>query len=162
MTRPAPTPANTRQWVLLANASRARLFERDSENGAMRELAALVDPAGRAKGAELANDRGGRVAKGSARTQFEPRTPPRENEHRHFAHEVAQQLEESALGGRMPPAWLLFASSPFLGMLRAELGHAAAAKLVLHADRDLTAYEGRELERRVAELLPPGDDSAGR
>jgi len=142
------------QWVLLANASRARLFERDPENGAMRELAGVVDPAGRAKGSDLADDRPGHVAKGTGRTQFEPRTPPKEHEHREFARDLAHQLEAEAQAGRMAP-WVLIASSPFLGLLRAALGSAAAARLEHHADRDLTAYQGRDLEHRVAELLPP-------
>lgn len=36
--------------VLVANASRARLFDRDAENGAMRETASFVHPQSRMKG----------------------------------------------------------------------------------------------------------------
>ena len=45
--------------VLVANASRARLFDRDAENGAMRETASFVHPQSRMKGRELGRDRPG-------------------------------------------------------------------------------------------------------
>ena len=140
-------------WVLLANASRARLFERDADNGAMREVAAFVHPASRVKGSTLGHDRPGHAAKGEASTNFEPTTPLKEREQQHFAQQLAGHLEAAALDGRMQ-RWMLFASSPFHGRLRAALGAAAAARLALHVDRDLSSWQGAELERRVAASLP--------
>ena len=140
-------------WVLLANASRARLFERDAENGAMRELAAFVHPASRVKGSTLGHDRPGHAAKGLASTNFEPVTPLKEREQQHFAQQLAEHVEAAVLDGRVP-RWMLIASSPFLGRLRAALGSAAAARLALYVDRDLSRWQGAELERRVAALLP--------
>ena len=145
-------PSAAREWVLIANSARARLFERDADNGAMRELAAFVQPSVRARGSALADDRPGQAMKGAARTQFEPHTDPHEREQRRFAHELAHRLEEGALAHRMG-ALMLIASDPFLGMLRAELGHGARALPGRHAARDLTALQGAELEHRVTELL---------
>ena len=35
-------PIEPLEWVVVANAARARLFERDAENQAMRELASFM------------------------------------------------------------------------------------------------------------------------
>ena len=160
MTYQREPPVDPRlHWVLLANAARARLFERDHDNNAMRELATFVHPNSRLKAAELSDDRAGQGAIGSARAHFEAPTSPKERERQHFAEQLAQYLEEAALGERMAH-WALIASSPFLGRLRAVLGRAAAARLTHHVDRDLTACMGQDLERRVAELLPSQSDTA--
>ncbi len=141
-----------REWVLLANAARARLFDRDPENGAMRELAAFVNPLGRAKGSELADERPGQAMKGQAHTQFQPHTLPQEREHLRFAHELAQRLEEAALKHRMGRLALVV-SDPFLGLLRSELGDATRALLGRQVARDLTMLKHSELEARVTDLL---------
>ncbi|MBL8324955.1 MAG: host attachment protein [Rubrivivax sp.] len=141
-------------WVLLANAARARLFERDHDNGALRELESFVHPDSRLKASATEHDRAGQGAHGAGRAHFEPPTSPREREQQHFAEQLAHLLDDAARGDHMP-GFALIASSPFLGRLRSTLGTAAAARLTFHADRDLTAFVGRELELRVSELLPP-------
>jgi protein required for attachment to host cells len=141
-------------WVLLANGARARLFERDPDNGALRELASFVHPAARAKGSALGRDRPGLVAKGRGETQFAPHTAAKEREHEHFARELARHVEEAALAARMP-GWVLLASNPFLGRVLAALGDAARLRLTRHAAADLTTLRGPDLEKRVAELAGP-------
>lgn len=148
-----PRPDRRLHWVLLANASRARLFERDHDNGALRELGDFVHPDSRLKSAALSHDRAGQGAKGSARAHFEPPTSPKEREQEHFAEQLAHYLEEAALAERLV-GWALIASNPFLGRLRGALGSTAAARLRHHVDRDLTSFAGQELEQRVTELLP--------
>lgn len=155
MTRERRTPTDPRpHWLLVANASRARLFERDPDNGALREFDGFVHPASRMKGSELRHDRAGTAPKGLSRSTFEPPTSPAECEEQHFAAELAHRLEAAARDNLMP-GWALIASSPFLGRLRATLGSAAAARLTQHVDRDLTTLAGRELEERVRVLVPP-------
>lgn len=139
-------------WVLVANGSRARLFERDPENGAMRELSDFLHPASRMKGAALERDRPGQAMKGQARTEYEPHTLPSDREYQQFARELAEQLEAAVNDNRIGH-WSLIASNPFLGHLRASLGHGAAAVLERHVDRDLTSFVGAELESRVSALL---------
>ncbi len=148
-----PPPDARLHWVLLANASRARLFVRDHDNGALRELNDFVHPDSRLKSAALSRDRAGQGARGSARAHFEPPTLPKEREQQHFAEQLAQHLEEAAGDGRLA-GWALIASDPFLGRLRAALGDGAAARLTRHVDRDLTAFQGQDLEQRVTECLP--------
>lgn len=161
MTYDRRSPPDTRpRRLLLANASRARLLERDPDTGSLRELASHVHTASRMKAAELGRDRSGEGVTGASHAAFAPATDLREREREHFAHELAGQLEAEARANRLPH-WALMASSPFLGRLRAELGPLAAASLVLHAEVDLTALPLHELEPRLRSLLPPGPAAAG-
>ncbi len=138
----------TLDWVVVANAARARIFERDDENQALREVADCVHTPSRQKATALSHDRPGHASKGEASTAFAPHTDARDREHHRFAREVAQLLEEAALAKRMPGLMLL-ASNPFLGELKAELGDAARRLLKHSAPVDLTTFQHAELEQRV-------------
>ena len=139
-------------WLVVANAARARVYERDAVQGAMRERLSQVHEAGRAKGAELGRGRPGRVRKGVMSTAFESHTDPRERERARFARALAEALEREAAGHRMA-GLVLLASNPFLGEIRAALGPAARAVLKGAWPVDLTGLQGAELEHRVSQLL---------
>jgi protein required for attachment to host cells len=151
-------PIQPLEGVLVANAGRARLFERDPENKAMRELASFVHPQARLKGAALGRDRPGQAFKGEARTAYEPHTDLHQKEHTEFARELAQRLEEEAIERRYPRV-AIFASSPFLGELKAHLGVATQRMLQAAVALDLTAFDDSELEHRVAQALEAADAS---
>lgn len=140
------------EWVVVANAARARCFARDPENHAMKELCSFVHPESRLKGVDLGTDRGGQVHKSAASTQFAPHTDPHDKEHEAFAHEIAAYLEDAALAHRYPAISVL-ASSGFLGELRSQLGDATRHLLAGSAALDLTTCTGRDLEQRVTQAL---------
>jgi protein required for attachment to host cells len=147
------TPADTLpEWVLVANAARARCFERDPGNGALRELEGFVHPASRLKGQDLGSDRGGLAYKGAASTQYSPPTDLHEKEHAQFARELVRYLEQAALDHRFGRLALV-ASNPFLGELRSQLGAASQRVLAASVASDLTAFAGRDLEQRVTKAL---------
>ncbi len=150
-TRPAPRQRDL-DWIVVANSARARVFERDGENQALREIADHVHPASRQKAAELGGDRPGRARKGDASTAFAPHTDVRERERHRFAREVAQMLEEAALAKRMP-GLVLLASDSFLGELKAALGDATRRLLKRSAPVDLTSFQHAELEQRVSRAI---------
>lgn len=145
-------PTAALDWVLVANAARARSFARDPENNAMRELRSFVHPASRLKGEALADDRAGLAFKGQASTQYAPHTNPHDKEHEQFARELAKYLDEAALAHQYP-GLALIASPAFLGELRAHLGPATQALVRASVPLDLSIYEGSELEHRVAQAL---------
>ena len=144
-------------WIVLANAARARILERDANGGRLLELADLVHPQSREKVSELTSDQEGHAQKshgapGGAGTAFQPRTTPHEKEHAVFARELAHNLEQAVVQGRCP-ALVLIASDPFLGELKSHLGHAAAKVVSATLARDLTSFAGQQLEHRVTEAL---------
>jgi protein required for attachment to host cells len=139
-------------WILVANAARARTFRRDPENGAMRHAADYVHPASRLKGSALDTDRPGQARKSGASTAFAPHTDAHEREHERFARELAAVLE-SAAQAHEAPVLVVIASNPFLGELKSHLGEATRRLLKTTIALDLTAYHGADLERRVTAAL---------
>lgn len=139
-------------WVLVANAARARCFERNDHNHALRELASFVHPQSRQKGSALADDRGGLVHKGVASTQYQPHTDVHKKEHEAFARELAQYLDDAVLAHRCS-GLVLLASSAFLGEIRSHLGSSTVPRVKAGIALDLTSFTGAELEQRVTEAL---------
>ena len=144
-----------RQWILLANASHARLLSRDSATDPLVPLATLEHPESRLKASQLADDRPGHEAtdNSSGGNRYEPRSDVRRKEHQRFAREIAHRLDSGLAAGEFGALWL-FASSPFLGELKAQLSDAVNKRVHLALDSDLTALGLAEIEQRLLELRP--------
>jgi protein required for attachment to host cells len=141
-------------WILIADGSRARLFEQLQPHEHWRELRAWVNPATRLRTESLAFDQLGRASKGQpGATSFVPRTSPRQREHRRFAHELSRHLDLGVRSGQCD-ALVLIASNSLLGELRQALPAQASKRVLWSAPVDLTSYAGRELETRFEALRP--------
>ena len=141
--------------ILIANASQARLlsYERGSP---MVILESFEHPQSRSRIRELVDDKMGQEASdrsfgGSA---YQPRMDAKQKESTRFARELADRLEQLAQQGGFH-ALAVFASSPFLGELKAELGAGTARLLSATHDLDLTHFGLTELEERVMHELRP-------
>lgn len=140
-------------WILVANASVAHCFERESPTAPLVPVAHFAHPESRMHTRDLEDDRGGRTQKDDAgRTSFVPRTDPKERERDEFAREIAKALEEGVLAKRCSGI-ALFASNPFLGEMQAHLSHGVRQHVTASHALDLTSFEGRELAQRVARAL---------
>lgn len=142
-------------WILVANATRARVLQQDTKQR-VTELASFEHPASRSKVSELVDDRSGLEhsdrSYGSA--VYQPRVDAKQKEHQRFARQLAQYLEQQAQAGHYARIEL-FASNPFLGELKAELGSATMRLLGGTHDLDLTMVGKAELGRRIAQQLAP-------
>jgi len=138
------------EWILIANATRARLLQRDPDRP-LTIVKSFMHIAGRSKVSELVDDRAGHdntdTTYGGA--AFTPRMDAKRKEHERFAKELAEHLEHGAQQGAYE-SLTVFASSPFLGELKAHLGSEASRLLSGTHDVDLTAVGPVELERRIA------------
>lgn len=142
-------------WILVADGSRARLFEQERPDGHLAQVQAWVHPQTRLRAESLAYGDLGRASKGHTGTvSFSPRTSLKEREHQRFAHALAQALDEGVRGGRCG-ALVLIASNSMLGLIRQDLPTQAAKRVLWSAPVDLTRLDGRELEARIEELRPP-------
>lgn len=144
-------------FVLIANAERARCFERHATDHSLSELSAFVHPqsslTGMASGGDLTGEAGkGHGRTGHAGTQFEPRTEDHAKERANFARQLADYLNEAVSANRCN-ALVLIASSPMLGELRPCLSPAADKLLRRCVASDLTRYDGPELKERVDRVL---------
>jgi protein required for attachment to host cells len=146
-----------KNWLVVANASRARVLEESDKAGAYVHLADLVHPQSRQKGTDLAGDRPGHVpgmtAHGAGSSAYDPRTAPREREHDRFAREVATMLNDGIAAGRCA-GLLLVASNPFLGHLKEHLDEQARKAVLRTVAADYTALNERELAQRLAPPPP--------
>lgn len=142
-------------WIVVANGSVARCFERTARNEPLRPLASYEHPESRQHVRELESDRPGRSMHDDAgRTSFVPRTEPKERERTEFAREVAKALDEGVLAHRCS-AIALFASNPFLGELQSHLSRAVQQQVRSTHALDLTSLTVQELEQRVNRALQP-------
>ena len=145
------------EWIMLANASQARVYSRERKDGRLTELDDFVHPQSRQMGREIDDSRAGRVEKGlgasgHGSTQLESRTPPRQKQHEQFAHQLADYID-AAIKQRRIESWVLIASNPFLGEIKAHLSQHAEKALHAAVTSDLSSFTGPELERRVSESL---------
>lgn len=141
----------TSNWLVVANAARARLFEDEGEAGGLKTLIDLVHPQSRQKGMALAGDRPGHVegpGHGLGNAAYVPRTDAREREHDRFAREVAAILDDAVAAGRCA-GLVLVASNPFLGQLKTHLGTQAAKAVLRTVASDFTTLRESEITQRL-------------
>lgn len=143
-----------KNWLVVANASRARVLEETGTAGEYTHVADLVHPQSRQKGSELGHDRPGHVGGASGgdagSAAFDHRSTPREREHERFAREVAALLDAGVADGRCA-GLVLVASNPFLGELKEHLGVQAHKALLRTHAADYTTLSDRELAQRLHE-----------
>lgn len=141
------------EWIVVANASLARLFSRAHPDGPLVPLATLQHGESRMKVSDLVPDRAGHEDSDNhtGGTSYEPRTDPKRKEHQRFAQEIAQRIDQALAAGACTSVTIL-ASAPFLGELREHLSDAATQALSGSHDTDLTSRTTHELAQRLAEL----------
>ena len=147
-------------WIVLCNASRARICEWVDGQRKLREVVDLVHPQSQMKGVELEADRPGHVHRSMGdgtvgRTALDPRTDPRQKEHEVFARELSRYVDE-ALKARRCGALVLVASNPFLGELKSHLSPACEKAVQATLPSDLTGFDLHEIEQRLAALMVKG------
>lgn len=113
--------------IVVADASRARFFER---HGAKGKLIELMDLAMVAPDVEVPRDRPPRVhdRMGAGRHAIEPRVTPREAAQERFLTNVAEAINKAAAGEAFDRL-MLCAPPRALGLLRDQLSIAAKAKV---------------------------------
>ena len=136
-------------WILVANATEARLLQQENASPLV-VLHAFHHPEGRLHSSELGDDKAGRELSGHGfgGAAFQPRVPAQRKEHLHFAEELADALEQAAQQGQYA-SLAIYASSPFLGELKHELGEATRRLLAGTHDTDLTSFGVAEIEHRL-------------
>ncbi len=142
---------------MIANAERARCFERHATDHSLSELSGFVHPqaslVGQAGGGDLTGEAGkGHGRTGHAGTQFEPHTEAHAKERASFARQLADYLNDGVAGQRYQ-SLVLIATSPMLGEIRPCLSSAADKLILKSMTSDLTRYQGAELKERVDHAL---------
>lgn len=143
-------------WILIANAERARCFERHADRS-LTELIDFVHPQASLEGQAGGGDLTGAAGKGHGRTghagtQFEPHTEAHAKERASFSRQLADYLN-NGVTQQACHALVLIASSPMLGEIRPCLSPAAAKLVKRSVVSDLTRYQGPDLRQRIDDAL---------
>lgn len=153
-------------WILVGDASRARLFVHQDAAKHLSLVREFNHPQSRVLNQDLVSDRPGRVQqsvgasrggpsagpnKGS-RSAMEPPTEPKTVELARFAHELAATLYKG-LGENAYHRLVLIAGPQLLGTLRQVLHEQVTKRIKTSFDKDYTSYTQNELEQRLAPLL---------
>jgi protein required for attachment to host cells len=138
-------------WILVANASRARLFHAGARSKGWELVSEHEHPESRAAGHELLTDRPGSVKQSGGdvnRSSMDPRTDPKEVEAKKFAHQLGKLLAKGVDDGAYHRL-VLVAPPHFLGLLRAELEEKVARRVASTFDKDYHELTPKELAERV-------------
>ncbi|MDP2023452.1 MAG: host attachment protein [Hydrogenophaga sp.] len=146
----------TKQWILVANSSIARIFVRNSRSEPLEVVETIPHPDGRLLRSELARDRPGheRSDTSTAAARFEPHTDPKRKSQHQFAREIAARLDEGLSTAQFDKL-LLFVSSPLLGELKAALSRPADQRVEVAQDIDFSALDVGEIETRIQGISRP-------
>ena len=144
-----------RTWILVADASRARIFSHDKKSG-YRMVQAFTHPESRVKRMDLMADDRGRKSMGVAGGGYghpaaEPDTDPKEVEHEKFARELGGELERG-LNEHLFEELVVVAPPHFLGLVKGSMPEQVQKRLVDTLSKDFAQLDGEELIARLGEM----------
>lgn len=139
-------------WIVVANNSRARIFQLGDPRGALQEIEDLANPLGRADNKQLASDGNGRFGGPDGQSHTAPgQEEPVAHEVRLFARSVGERLELARSANRYQHLCLI-AAPKFLGLLRENI-HGSTRKLVqAELARNIASFSVQDIEECVAAL----------
>lgn len=125
-------------WFLVADRSRARLYEVEKRSAPFVEVEAFDHPEGRLHEGDLTSDRpgsdGGSVGQG--RRVFDDQTSAREQEDIRFASTLADRMDSARNAGHLQRL-VLVAPPAFLGLLRDKLSKEVMSRVSKQIDKNL-------------------------
>ena len=140
-------------WILVANASLAKLYANLGPNKGLMLVKELIHPKSRQKNSELVTDRAGSMAgSGNGQGSRQPQTHPKDHEAQVFAQEIAQELYHGRATNAFGRA-ILMAPPSFMGMLNAQLDNPTAQLITDRFDKDYTKTPEPQLREHLATCL---------
>lgn len=135
----------SRNLILVANASRARILKTDRAMKDIVVLEELEHPESRAHDADLTSDRAGRIQKtGATRSAYEAHTSAHDVEVDAFARLLARKLGDHVREYPLLPV-LVVAPPMMLGRLRALLDEGVRKNVMLEISHDYTGMPHKDL-----------------
>ena len=141
-------------WIVVADSSKARMFEHDRDTDELREFESLVHPASRqhrrdmeadAPGLKYSTNHAGRHTAGTARDPHEQATLD-------FAREVVDYLETARVGGSFRHLHVV-AAPQFLGLMRTNYSHSLAEMIRWELSKELSHLDARAIRGHLPDAL---------
>ncbi|MGB0128875.1 MAG: host attachment protein [Rhodocyclaceae bacterium] len=140
-------------WILVANASTAKLFANHGPKKGLQLVKELSHPESRQKNADLVTDRAGFMqSSGNGHGSRQPPTEPKQYEAQTFAQELAEELH----GGRTTNQFsrvILVAPPAFMGLLNAQLDAPTAQIVSDRFEKDYTKASEKELSAHLESCI---------
>jgi len=125
-------------WFLVADSSRARLYEVEKRSAPFVEVESFDHPEGRLHEGDLVSDRpgsdGGSIGQG--RRVYDEQTSAREQEDIRFASTLAEHMAAARNAGDLERL-VLVAPPAFLGLLRDKLSKEVMSRVSKQIDKNL-------------------------
>jgi len=132
-------------WILVANASQAKIFANAGPKKGLSLVKDLKHPESREKAADLVSDRPGQMhSSGNSHRASQPKTDPKTNEARHFAQELARELNHGRASGQIERI-ILVAPPAFMGLLNEKLDGPTGHIVTDRFEKDYTRSNEKEL-----------------
>ncbi len=132
-------------WILVANASQAKLYANSGPKKGLKLLKELKHPESREKASDLVSDRPGQLhSPGTGHRASQPKTDPKTNEARHFAQELARELNHGRSSGQVERI-ILVAPPAFMGLIKEKLDDQTANIVTDSFEKDYTRSNEKEL-----------------
>ena len=145
----------TMQWVVVADRSRARIFQTDAGLDQLKEVEDLLNPEGRADDADLRHDAKGRFYGKGERHQAhtaEPHTSRQAIDEDRFSREVTELLQR-ACEADLYDSLVMVAPPEFLGMLRRRLSSEVEQKITQQLDAGLSNWQTLQIRDYLKQHL---------
>lgn len=135
----------TTTWIVVANASLARLYFNNGPKKGLQLFKELNHPESRKKASDLVSDRPGHSpGSGNGQGAFVPATDPKQHEAERFALELSKELEHGRAANHYERL-IMVASSPFIGVLNQRLSGHVRSLVSETIEKDYTRATPREL-----------------
>ena len=143
------------QWVVIADKSRARIFQTDGELDELIEIDDLLNTEGRQSDTELRHDAKGRFYGKGERDQAhtaEPKVTQGAHSADRFSREIMAYIENANREQRFG-SLVMIAPPEFLGLLRRQLGKGVERKLYRQLATDITGFQEPQIRAYLKKHL---------
>jgi protein required for attachment to host cells len=140
-------------WILVANASEAKVFSNKGIGKGLEIVAKLKHPDSRKKASDLVSDRPGHMpGAGNGHGSHIPLTDPKQHQHDIFARELVHQLDQ----GRTSNSYqrlIVVAEPHFRGLLNGVMNSQVSGLVSDTIDKDYTKLNDKELATHLEKVI---------
>ncbi len=141
-------------WVLVADTTRARIFQAMGPLGPLREIETLLHPESRLHTRDLTSDLPGRSfdSHGQGRHSMEVNVDPKQHETLIFVKQISERLDGAKENGEFEQL-ILVAPPALLGLLRKQLNTGVMQRVVHQLDKNIVRLRVDEIRQHLPEKL---------
>ncbi|WP_018954464.1 host attachment protein [Thioalkalivibrio sulfidiphilus] len=141
-------------WVIVADASRARIFSAEKSFSALQEVEDISHPEGRLHDQDLNSDRPGRAfdSTGDGRHAMGKEVPPKKQEAVRFAKVLCDRLNNARATGVFEKLYIV-AAPAFLGTMRQCMNSVTQKSIVGELDKNLTTHDVDTIRSHLPDFL---------